>query len=592
MKSVGIRTGQLVLLELALILTACGGGEPSLQEEALRLQPTVQRLSIAPGGTATLAVKVERLGRLSGAVVVTAEGGPAGLSSVEPLILSETETEGTLLLKASAQAETGARGRMLLSAWSGNELYHSSVDVDVIAPFSISTPVSAVSVGQAQSVSMVVNLKRTAGFKEPVRIAPSPELPTGISVSPGPILLQGEVTTASFQIHTSFDAVAASAHRITFFATWGDIVATTVLTVNINPGPSFWDESFGSFGSVQLPEPRYISWAVVQPDGRLLLATGYGTSSIWVYRLMPNGSVDTTFGQQGVVEFGLTEYHSNPRVLLQPDGKVLVLTFYQGRVLLYRLQADGSQDTAFGNLGQATANLASYGHVGDMALQEDGRILVAAITGTDVECVRFSSTGQLDDTYGTSGRATLHSSTGLSFGDIRLRVDSLGATVVFGSSGNSDIGKVFLGRLTSQGQKHTPFGINGVASISVAPYFHLQSIARVPDGGWVVSGHVGVDNKVPGEHRLLRLYEDTAATGQLWTATLASKEFTSQVAVLSDGRVLAMMNGQIKRWLANGQPDSTFQVNSTFGNQLIPLPGDAVLVGQYTVLRKLRPPTP
>ncbi len=590
MKPVGIRTGRLVLLGLTLLLTSCGGEEPSLQEEALLLQPTVQRIQIAPGGTANLPMKVERLGRLTGAVVVTAEGGPAGMGTTEPIILSASETEGTLLLRASSQAEAGTRGRMLLSAWSGNELYHSSVDVDVVAPFSISAA-SAVTVDQSKSVSVMVNLKRTAGFREPVRIAPSTELPTGLSVTPGPVVLTGDLTGAQFEIRASFDA-ATTAHPISFFATWGDITTSTLITVNVNPGPNFWDDTFGNFGFVVLPDPRSVSSVAVQPDGRIVMAAGYGTSAMWLYRLMPNGSVDTTFGQQGVIEFGLTEYHSDPKVRLQPDGKVLVLTLYQGKVLLYRFLTDGSQDTSFGDLGRVTADLSTHGHVGDFAVQEDGRILVAAITGNAVECVRFHPNGQLDTNYGTSGRASLNGTFGLSFGGFRLRVDSSGATVVSGTYGTSEVGKVYLSRVTSQGQFETSFGTNGVATINVAPYFYIQSTARAQDG-WVVSGHIGVDNKAPGEHRILRIFENGVSYGLQWSASVASSTDTaSEVAALSDGRVLLMANGHLKRWLASGQPDTNFQVNSIHGNRLFPMSGDAVLVGQYLALRKLKPPAP
>jgi uncharacterized delta-60 repeat protein len=590
MKPVGIRTGQLVLLGLTLLLTACGGGEPSLQEEALLLQPSVSRLAIAPGGTANLRVKVERLGRLTGAVVVTAEGGPAGMSTTEPLILSASETEGTLLLKASPQAEAGTRGRMLLSAWSGNELYHSSVDVDVIAPFTLSTVVETVTVEQSKSVSVQVSLKRTAGFKEPVRLAASTDLPPGISVTPGPITLPADATGALFEVRASFDASTAS-HRIPFFATWGDVTTSTFLTVNVNPGPQFWDDTFGTFGAVLLPEPRYISSAVVQPDGRIVLAAGYGTSPIWIYRLLANGSVDTAFGQQGVVEFALAEYHTDPKVRLQPDGKVVVMTLHQGNVVLYRLLADGTPDTAFGTQGRAAAALSSYIPAGDVAVQEDGRILVAALTSSAVECMRFTTTGQVDETYGNLGRVTLHANTGLSLTDFRLRVDSRGATVVSGTYGGSDVGRVYVARLTSQGQRDTAFGVNGVATLNVALNFHLQGIARASDG-WVVIGHIAVDNKAPGEHRLLRLYENAVNAGLQWSASMASTDNAARVAALSDGRVLVLANGQLKRWLASGQPDSNFQVNSAYGNGLYPIAGDAVLVGQYQQLRKLKPPAP
>jgi uncharacterized delta-60 repeat protein len=79
------------------------------------------------------------------------------------------------------------------------------------------------------------------------------------------------------------------------------------------------DSSFGNYGEAHgLPGNRAYCMAL-QQDGKILSA-GIG-SSVKVFRLTPNGSLDQTFGQNGQVIDGASSANS---VKVQPDGKFLV----------------------------------------------------------------------------------------------------------------------------------------------------------------------------------------------------------------------------------------------------------------------------
>jgi len=100
------------------------------------------------------------------------------------------------------------------------------------------------------------------------------------------------------------------------------------------------DPAFGSGGVAQVrppnPDPMRASIAV-QPDGRIIVAANLPSSSpgIVVLRLLPDGSPDATFGNNGTVT--TAPIYFTPGIMsiaIQPDGKILVLTS-NGTLLRY-----------------------------------------------------------------------------------------------------------------------------------------------------------------------------------------------------------------------------------------------------------------
>ncbi len=139
---------------------------------------------------------------------------------------------------------------------------------------------------------------------------------------------------------------------------------------------------------------------VLQPDGRILVAGRVrvgGVSATVLARLLPDGAVDTTFtrGVGGSTVIAELE--------LQPDGKILVggnFTVYNGTPCGYiiRLLPDGSVDTTF----QCT--VAFNAAVSRMALQSDGRVVCiggfTAHSGNPaVRIARLNTDGTFDASY-------------------------------------------------------------------------------------------------------------------------------------------------------------------------------------------------
>lgn len=134
-------------------------------------------------------------------------------------------------------------------------------------------------------------------------------------------------------------------------------------------------------GHVSIPGAVTLNAVFVQPDRKIVVAGNTaGLAKMVVARLMPNGTPDGGFGTNGVetIDFG-TLADIVGGAVLQPDGKIVVAGYSQSDedVAVVRLNANGSLDATFGTAGKAKVDfgVATFGNA--VALQKNGRIVVA-----------------------------------------------------------------------------------------------------------------------------------------------------------------------------------------------------------------------
>src|SRR5205823_527315 len=114
-----------------------------------------------------------------------------------------------------------------------------------------------------------------------------------------------------------------------------------------------------------------------------------------------NGALDTSFDTDGIVTAPLTIN----AVALQSDGKIVVAGISQNHFAAARFNTNGSLDTTF-NGDLVTPNFGtsdSSGIAFDLALQKDGKIVVVGQTLTpapaftgDFAIARLNTNGTLD----------------------------------------------------------------------------------------------------------------------------------------------------------------------------------------------------
>lgn len=181
------------------------------------------------------------------------------------------------------------------------------------------------------------------------------------------------------------------------------------------------DSTFGSGGKVTSNVESNISVAdaVLQADGKILVAGEAPSNDFGVIRYNSNGTLDTTFGNNGKVttDFGsgntLTSpfdgYDRGSAIILQPDGKFVVLgtTNYFSNTrdfALARYNSNGTLDTTFGTGGKVTTNFEDLDRAEDLVLQPDGKIIAVGDGGNAFASARYNSDGSLDATFGTGGK--------------------------------------------------------------------------------------------------------------------------------------------------------------------------------------------
>jgi uncharacterized delta-60 repeat protein len=263
------------------------------------------------------------------------------------------------------------------------------------------------------------------------------------------------------------------------------------------------DTSFGQNGIVQTAVGKSssgINGLTLETVGGVekIVAVGFGYSNgkladAWaVARYNLNGTLDTSFNRTGIVlvNSGGTSNAgvSASAVAIDGNGKIDVAgTMWHGSLqnfALLRLNANGSLDTTFGKNGIVTTQVGNLGsQASPLALQPDGKILVAgdgANSGTSgpvpyMAVARYTTTGQLDSSFGTNGIVTQvkpSNAMGASAEYGGLLVLNDGSILVGGSSSYvNSAGQIWdqltLAKLTSTGQVNTSFGSSGFALDSV-----------------------------------------------------------------------------------------------------------------------------
>src|SRR6266498_1523880 len=224
----------------------------------------------------------------------------------------------------------------------------------------------------------------------------------------------------------------------------------------------------------------------VDSAGRIVVAgrswVVLGNSDAVVVRLLPDGSPDPSFANQGVVVLNLrTDFDAAYGLALQADGALLVAGSYQPSVLtpwLARLHADGTRDRRFGRKGLVIPKVSGAWY--DVTVQADGRIVTAGQLLADLAVARYLPDGKADGSFGAGGVAIHADGTILAVGAATATSVSDMAAVALLADGTPDA------RFGSGGVvlHHDPVGWNSA----------LQDVALLPDGSALAAGYVGYDS--------------------------------------------------------------------------------------------------
>ncbi len=267
--------------------------------------------------------------------------------------------------------------------------------------------------------------------------------------------------------------------------------------------PGDLDRSFGQEGMSRLQGDQSAHVVpedmVVGPGGEIYVLRSafrcFGspcTREHLVSRFSRDGILDRSFGIAGVRSLftaarGLTESGS---LAVMADGRIVVGATDDGKLVLARLNLDGASDGTFGSGGAIKLDLGIPVDRVRVAVQADGRIVIAAeprsgYGGDAVIVTRFTSQGAPDP--GFHGGVPVITSLGSGLGDFALSGERavLAGPRCCGFGG----GAVHVARLDQSGVFDSNFGRQGQSFIDdVVEGVGIGAVIALPNGRIYVVG--------------------------------------------------------------------------------------------------------
>ncbi len=147
----------------------------------------------------------------------------------------------------------------------------------------------------------------------------------------------------------------------------------------------------------------------VQPDGKVVLA-GWTDQDVAVSRVTPEHGIDTGFASAGkrTYSFGGADFGSD--VAIEPSGKIDVAGYGSAAVnmLVTRLTSTGALDNSLNGKNTVDADFGGSDAANAIALQANGKIVLGGDDDHDIALVRFQPGGLPDETFGPGGKRTVN----------------------------------------------------------------------------------------------------------------------------------------------------------------------------------------
>ena len=333
----------------------------------------------------------------------------------------------------------------------------------------------------------------------------------------------------------------------------------------------------------------------LQSTGKIIVAGDQFYNSERIFRLKPDGTLDATFGTNGVVDINRPNSEFIYHVAVQSDDKIIVCgkesRFVSGmlepHIFLWRFTPDGTADMSFGNSGVVSYNsqawlgtFETYLVINDLIVLPNDAILVnqsfTKYPDSFVMLSRLTADGAFDNSFGVAGHS-IHS------------VKNNDGNYTYSSSAIQENGSVIslfttrdtinatytesVYRVNTQGQPDPSLNVN----IGITEFFPVKSEL-------VVSGNLFYycrksDNQTGSSYNVLRCYDlngnPIAGFGNAGIAVINQNNIpvsaTTTMAVDSDGDI----------YLCSGTTDPDNSDNQLFLTSQVVGAINNVSIGEY-----------
>jgi len=331
------------------------------------------------------------------------------------------------------------------------------------------------------------------------------------------------------------------------------ICITTHAVANAQPGTL--DRSFGTDGKVFSESFSASCYAMaIQPDGKIVAAGAGGydsTGGLFVARYNSDGTLDNSFGDEGrvITDFPQSGSSYIESVAILPSGKILAAGWFgiygYIDIVLLQYNPNGNLDSSFGVNGVVVTDIAKFDYIEDMAVQTDGKIIVAGNKVKNINdnetsfTVRYMPNGSLDNSFGKSGIVLTTYNNNTEITSIALQADR---KIIIGGTYDG-LGDFVLIRYLAGGSLDSSFGINGIVRFDFGDdYATLFDVAIQPDGKIIAVGNNGIsgDKMVVARLTANGAVDSSFGVRKGYTSAFfeTGTSYTRTVLLQEDGKIL------------------------------------------------------
>lgn len=225
------------------------------------------------------------------------------------------------------------------------------------------------------------------------------------------------------------------------------------------------DKSFGAASSGIVVEKAVLNAQIAdikqQSDGKIIVVGTYsneGQLSSFVMRYSAEGILDNTFGINGIVT-KTVGYHTGALGCdIQSDDKIVVCGFSiidARQVIVFRLNVDGSEDLKYGTNGLITTVVGVSAQAEAVTIDANNKAIIMGSTDNMFLLIRYNSDGSVDKSFGKNGIVAINM--GNFNGGFGVTCDMSGNILSCGFADQM----MTLARFTSQGELDTTFNSSG-----------------------------------------------------------------------------------------------------------------------------------
>ncbi len=280
----------------------------------------------------------------------------------------------------------------------------------------------------------------------------------------------------------------------------------------------------------------------VQSDGKAIavgrtIEDHRGRSALTVFRLEREGPLDPTFGDAGIFRSTSGRLNTANAVALDPDGRILVAGLQDTRLIVTRLLRDGAVDDSFGSSGTFLGPVSDAGGRMHILRTGGGGYRITWNAANRCSVIALTASGAQDASFGSGGIALIDGPQGTTARCNSMAAQSDGKLLLAGQADE----RGFARRLLTNGEADSSFATENVADVMQ----NATALAVGADDSVLVAGRgpVGVSGalvvRLQADGELDVLFGNAGSTWIDLPSYGDSAPEIHDMTVLPDGRVVA-----------------------------------------------------